>query len=184
MYRALLVVGLLLTAGCSVLSPGAPSPTATPEPPDITVTIVNEATGNQSYTFTYGTVPGRVDAVRETTVDGETRTVDNLTGRAGANLFRTTDVVAVEPAGDVDVDVAGEFTLQSGDSITGTIEDPVRTTTVFLVARTDDRVVAWGTADCGDGESLTSVDFSMDVSGPGIGISCTFMGRPEPTGGR
>lgn len=176
---ALLVVVLAL-AGCSVLSPGAPSSTSTPDPPNISVTLANEATGNATYAFSYGVVAGRVDAVRETTVDGETRVVDDLTARAGANLFRPTDVVDVEPVGDLDVE--GEFELRAGDSVTGTVGDPPRASTVFLVARQGDRVVAWGSADCGDDESLTSVDFSMGDRGPGLSIGCTFMGESEPAG--
>jgi hypothetical protein len=181
--RALFVATLVLFTGCSALSPRPGSQaTPTPEAPDVTVTLENEATANATYTFTYGVVPGRVDAVRETTVDGETRVVDNLTARAGANLFRPTDVVAVEPDGALDVE--GEFTLQAGDRVRGTIEDPSRSATVFLVAREGDRVVAWGSADCGDDESLTSVDFSMGDRGPGLSIGCTFRGVPESTNGR
>ena len=181
--RALFVISLVLVAGCSALSPAPPSSsTSTAEPPDVAVSVANEATSNATYTVTYGVVPGRVDAVRETTVDGETRVVDNLTARAGANLFRPTDVVDVDPDGDLDVE--GEFTLQPGDSVRGTIEDPPRASTVFLVAREGDRVVAWGSADCGDDESLTSVDFSVGDRGPGLSIGCTFRGRPEPTDGR
>lgn len=176
-----LLVAVLALAGCSALSPAAPSPTATPDPPDIAVTLANEATGDGSVTFTYGIVPGRVDAVRETTTDGETRVVDNLTASAGANLFRPTDVVDVEPGGALDVE--GEFELRAGDSVTGSIGDPPRSATVFLVARQGDRVVAWGSADCGDDESLTSVDFSVGDRGPGLSIGCTFRGVPE-SGGR
>lgn len=172
-------VALLTLAGCSALSTGGPSATPTPEPPDIAITVENEATGNATYTFVYGIVPGRVDAVRETTVDGETRTVENLTANAGANLFRPTDVVAVEPVGDLDVE--GSFTLRAGDSVGGTVEAP-RGATVFVYAHTDDRVVAWGSADCGDDESLTSVDFSMGDRGPGLSIGCTFRGLPESDG--
>ena len=180
--RVLFVVTLVLVAGCSALSPAPASPSPTPEPPDIDVTVENEATSNATYTVSYGVVPGRVDAVRETTVDGETRVVDNLTGTVGAHLFRPTDVVHVEPVGTLDVE--GEFTLQAGDRVRETIEDPPRASTVFLVARAGDRVVAWGSADCGDDESLTAVDFSVDDRGPGLGVGCTFLGNPEPTSGR
>lgn len=181
---ATLLVGLavLSLAGCSALLPGgAPTASPTPEPPDIAVTVANEGTGEVSYTITFGIVPGRVDAVRETTTEGETRTVENLTARAGANLFRPTDVVAVDPVGDLDIE--GEFTLRAGDRVTGTIEDPPRAATLFVYARSDDRVVAWGSADCGDDESLTSVDFSVDDRGPGLSVGCTFRGLPE-SGGR
>lgn len=167
----LCLVALLVLAGCSL--PGTRSPTPTPAPtPDITVTLANEA--NQSYTLAYWTVAGPVDSVRVRTADGGVQTVDNLTARAGARLFDTAN--ATEVVWPDTAQQRGSFQLTPGSSVSGPVEDPAPQTTVLFLARTDDRVVAWGTADCGDDASLTSVDFVMDDPGPGLSIGCGGFG--------
>jgi len=161
----------LALAGCSSLV-GTPTPTATP-PPDIQVTLANE--GNATYTFAYWVVPGAVDAVTEVTTTGETRVVDNLTGAAGARLFRPDDVTDVRwPAA---ADQEGRFTLPPGSSVSGPVEDPVPGTTILFLVRTEDRVQAWGTADCGPDDALTLVDVRWSEAGAGLGIGCDSLGE-------
>jgi hypothetical protein len=177
----LALVTCLLLAGCA--APFAiPTPTETP-PPDMEVTLANE--GTVTYTLAYWTVDGRVDAVTEVTTTGETRAVENLTGTAGVRLFSPDDVREVRwPTG---ADQRGSFTLGPGSSVSGPVEDPAPGTTVLFLARTDDRVVAWGTADCGEADALTLVDFTMDERGPGLGIGCEGFGgggTPDERTGR
>ena len=178
---ALLVAGLLVLGGCSSIV-GTPTPTATP-PPDIDVTMANE--GNGTYTLAYWTVDGPVDTVTEVTTDGDRRVVDNLTGTAGARLFGGDDVRKVEwPEG---AEQRGSYTLTPGSSVSGPVEDPAPRTTVLFLARTDDRVVAWGTADCGDDDALTLVEFTMAERGPGVSIGCEGLGgggTPDERTGR
>lgn len=178
---ALLLACLLLLGGCSSLV-GTPTPTATP-PPDIDVTLANE--GNRTYTLAYWTVDGPVDAVTEVTAAGERRVVDNLTGTAGARLFGGDDLRDVE--WPEEAEQRGSFQLGPGSSVSGPVEDPAPGTTVLFLARTDDRVVAWGTADCGADDALTLVDFTMDERGPGLGIGCEGLGgggTPDERTGR
>jgi hypothetical protein len=180
-WRHLSFVTCLLLAGCAAQF-ATPTSTATP-PPDIEVTLANE--GNTTYTLAYWTVEGRVDAVTEVTTTGETRTVENLTGTAGARLFRPEDVREVR--WPPEADQRGSFTLGPGSSVSGPVEDPAPVTTVLFLARTDDRVVAWGTADCGEDDALTLVDFTMDERGPGLGIGCAGFGgggTPDERTGR
>jgi hypothetical protein len=177
----LALVACLVLAGCA--SPFAtPTPTETPLP-DIEVTLANE--GNATYTLAYWTLDGPVDGVTEVTTTGETRTVENLTGTAGARLFRPEDVREVR--WPPEADQRGSFTLGPGSSVSGPVEDPAPRTTVLFLARTDDRVVAWGTADCGADDALTIVDFRMDERGPGLGIGCGGLGgggTPDERTGR
>lgn len=177
----LALVCLLLLGGCSSLL-GTPTPTATP-PPDIEVTLANE--GNTTYTLAYWTVGAPVDEVTEVTTDGDRRVVGNLTGAAGARLFRPDDVREVR--WPEDADQRGSFTLGPGSSVSGPVEDPAPRTTVLFLARTDDRVVVWGTADCGADDALNVVDFTMDERGPGLGIGCEGLGggaTPDEQAGR
>ncbi|MFC7227224.1 hypothetical protein N0B31_07400 [Salinirubellus salinus] len=179
--HSLALVACLLLAGCA--GPFAtPTPTTTP-PPDIEVTLANE--GNATYTLAYWTIEGPVDSVTEVTTLGETRVVDNLTGTAGARLFRPDDVTEVRwPAA---ADQEGRFTLPPGSSVSGPVEDPAPGTTVLFLVRTEDRVQAWGTADCGPDDALTLVDVRWSEAGAGLGIGCEGLGdggTPDERTGR
>lgn len=147
------------------------------------MTLANE--GNRSYTMAYWTVEGPVDAVTEVTVDGDRRVVDNLTGTAGARFFTPDDVRTLELPDEAQQQ--GSFTLPTGSSVSGPVVDPAPQTTVLFLARTENRVVAWGTADCGADSALTLVDFTMDEQGPGLGIGCEGLGgggTPDERTGR